>query len=163
MPHTAWIVLKEEGANRYRRWEVLGWGRHVRRDAYDADGKWFGNTPRVLFAMHGDAAARLIPRIEAEIARYPAPDRYRMWPGPNSNTFVAHVSRRVDGLDPVLPDDAVGKDFLMDDAGQPRLFDTAPSHTGWQASAYGMAGLTFAGDEGLRVNLFGLSMGIRFD
>ena len=36
--HHSWIVIKAKGASRYTRYEVVGWGRPVRIDAYAADG-----------------------------------------------------------------------------------------------------------------------------
>ena len=63
--------------------------------------------------VRGPAAAAAIPTIEAAIAAYPhrGPGDYRVWPGPNSNTFVATVLRAVPELAIALPPDAVGKDF----------------------------------------------------
>ena len=51
-----------------------------------------------------------LDQVEAAVKTYPYPDRYRSWPGPNSNTFLAHIGRavpelRLDRLDarPVVP------------------------------------------------------------
>jgi hypothetical protein len=43
--HHSWIVLKDQGASRYRRYDVVGWGRPVREDIRDPDGRWYGNEP----------------------------------------------------------------------------------------------------------------------
>lgn len=156
----AWIVTKAEGAAEYDRWEVVGWGDPVRRNAYDADGRWFGSAPHVVFDLRGPEATAVIPLIAQAVADYPAATRYRMWPGPNSNTFVAHVSRNVDGLDPVLPSDALGKDFLLSPAGDAVFAGPTPSGTGGQVSLYGIVGVTAARREGVMLNLFGLSAGV---
>jgi hypothetical protein len=42
----------------------------------------------------------------------PYPNTYRPWPGPNSNTFLAHIARQVPELVIQLPSNAVGKDHL---------------------------------------------------
>lgn len=63
-------------------------------------------------------SGKLIPKIEQAIADYPygKPGGYRIYPGPNSNTFVAHVLRSVPELGVVLPSDAVGRDYLPNGA-----------------------------------------------
>ena len=104
----------------------------------------------------GEAAAALIPAIEAAVASYPFPERYRSWPGPNSNTFVAHIGRSVPELGLDLPPTAIGKDFrALDDA-----IGRAPSGGGVQLSLFGVAGMILAPEEGVELNLLGLSVGI---
>lgn len=154
----SWILLKPAGAERYTRYEVVGWGTPVRRDAYPPDGRWYGNPPQLVYNLRGEAAARLIPTIEAAIGAYPhnARGSYRIWPGPNSNSFVAWVARTVRGFDPVLPPNAVGKDYL----GSGLQLAGTPSGTGWQVSLYGVLGATVAQAEGIEVNLFGLVGGV---
>src|SRR5919205_1567808 len=111
--HHSWIVVKEKGAARYSRFDKVGWGSPVRTDNWPADGRWFGNTPQLVLAIEGEAAERLIPQIRAAVARYPYRGwgDYRAWPGPNSNTFVAHVLSRVPALQAALPPTAIGKDW----------------------------------------------------
>ena len=87
---------------------------------------------------------------------YPYPNAYRPWPGPNSNTFLAHIARQVPELAIHLPSNAVGKDFLPG-AG---MFAAAPSGSGFQVSLYGLAGILIAADEGFEINLLGLSLGL---
>ncbi|MFN6984967.1 MAG: DUF3750 domain-containing protein, partial [Rhizobium oryzihabitans] len=93
----AWIVLKKPGATAYDRYDKVGWGTPIRRNGYAADAFWYSNTPRQVVAIHGAEAEKLIPKIEKAIADYPygKPGGYRIYPGPNSNTFVAHVLRSV--------------------------------------------------------------------
>jgi Protein of unknown function (DUF3750) len=158
--HT-WIVMKREGAARYDRYEVVGWGvRHgrpaVRKDMRAIDGYWAGNPPRIVVDRRGPEVGALIERIEAAIATYPYPDQYRSWPGPNSNTFIAHIARSVPELGLELPPTAIGKDFLANG----NLFAPTPSGTGYQMSLLGLLGLSLGRDEGLEVNLLGLTLGI---
>ena len=98
----------------------------------------------------------MIPRVRDAVASYPYPSSYRPWPGPNSNTFLAHIARQIPELELHLPSNAVGKDFLPDGS----LFAVAPSGSGFQVSLYGLAGILLAAREGLEVNLLGLSFGI---
>jgi Protein of unknown function (DUF3750) len=152
------IVLKPAGAAHYTRYDVVGWGTPVRRDAYVADAFWYGNTPRVIYKSEGAAAAALIPRIEASIANYPWQQRgsYIVWPGPNSNTFVGWVVRQTDGFAAELPPVAVGKDWL----GVGFATSKAPSKTGYSFSIAGLVGGTLAVEEGLEIHLLGSTIGI---
>lgn len=152
------IVLKPEGAARWTRYDVVGWGNPVRRDAYPADALWYGNRPYVVTEITGPEAATLIPRIEKTISRYPhsAHGTYTVWPGPNSNTFVAWVVRNTDGFAAELPPVAVGKDYLENGL----AIGPAASRTGYVVSAWGLIGITAALREGVEVNLLGTSIGL---
>jgi hypothetical protein len=158
--HT-WLVVKPKGAQRYDRYEVVGWGvqqgvRAVRQNMRPPDSPWAGNPPTIVRLVTGEAAAAAIPRIEQAIASYPYPERYVIWPGPNSNTFVAYVVRQVPQLATELPAHAVGKDWIA--AWMPVA--PAMSRTGLQLSLFGLLGLTVALDEGIEVNLLGLVIGV---
>lgn len=152
------IVVKPKGAPRWTRYDVVGWGNPVRRDGWAADAFWYGNRPYIVGEISGADAERLIPKVEAAIAVYPYAGRgsYTVWPGPNSNSFVAWVVRHTEGLDVELPPVAIGKDYLGDGFG----FDRAPSGTGYSISAWGLLGLTLALDEGFEINLLGTSIGV---
>ena len=151
------LVLKPEGATQWTRYDVVGWGNPVRKDAYVADAFWYGNTPRIVARISGQEAAALIPRIEDSIARYPNAARgsYTVWPGPNSNTFVSWVVRNTDGFAVELPPVAVGKDWLGWAGAAP-----APSKTGYSFSIAGVLGGTLALREGLELHLLGSTIGI---
>lgn len=157
--HT-WIAVKPEGAARYDRWDVVGWGggRVIRHNYDGADHKWYGREPEVLLDMRGDRAAALIPEIRAAVETYPWAETYRSFPGPNSNTFTAHVARQVTGLGLDLPPTAIGKDFRPISA----PLGNAPSGGGFQVSLLGLAGLIVAPEEGIEVNLLGLGLGVDF-
>lgn len=152
------IVLKPEGADQWTRYDVVGWGTPVRRDAYAADALWYGNTPRVIYRRDGDVAARLIPTIETSIAKYPFQKRgsYAVWPGPNSNTFVSWVVRHTPGLDAELSAVAVGKDWL----GSGFAVGPAPSKSGYTASFSGLIGGTLSWQEGVELHLLGATIGV---
>jgi len=158
--HT-WLIMKREGAVRYDRYEVVGWGvRHgrpaVQRDMRAIDGYWAGNPPHIVVDRRGPEVEALIGRIETAIETYPYPNEYRSWPGPNSNTFIAHIARSVPELGLELPPTAIGKDYLANG----NLFASTPSGTGYQMSVLGLLGLSLGRDEGLELNLLGLTLGI---
>ncbi len=157
--HT-WIATKPAGATHYTVHQVMGWNvRHglpaVVSRADLPDRAWFGNRPELLNDVRGAEAERLIPLIEDAIARYPYADTYTLWPGPNSNTFVAWVGREVPALQMRLPSIAIGKDFLPGD-----IIGSAPSGGGLQVSLFGLLGLIVAPVEGVEVNLLGLTFGV---
>lgn len=153
-----WIVIKRSGAPAYKRYEVVGWGSgsKLRTDYATVDGLWYGSTPSLLVDVRGPKAEVLIDRIEAAIASYPYKADYRTWPGPNSNTFLAHVAREVPELSLDIPASAIGKDYRP--WYQPVGY--APSGTGMQVSVLGLLGVTVAAEEGLEFNLLGLAFGV---
>ena len=156
--HHTWIVVKEAGAARYTRYDVVGWGMPVRTDGWAADGRWFGNAPETVLALDGAAAQGAIPTIRAAVAAYPhrGAGSYRAWPGPNSNTFTAHVLAQLPDLAATLPPTALGKDWSPSD----RILARTPSGTGFSVSLGGYAGLTLGWVEGIEVNLLGLVAGL---
>lgn len=158
--HT-WLATKPEGATHFTVHQVMGWRRYrglpvVASSPDVPDRQWFGSPPRVIAELRGDAAAQAIPRIEAAIESYPYPESYGLWPGPNSNTFTAHVARQVPELEVDLPVTAIGKDYPTNGG----LLSRAPSGSGAQLSIYGLLGVLVARQEGLEVNVLGLSFGL---
>jgi hypothetical protein len=154
----SWIVLKPENAKSYTRYDLTGFGRPIHVNGWAPDARWFGNTPRVVGDISGPAAAAAIPKIRAAIDAYPFArlGDYRLWPGPNSNTFVASVLRAAPELDIALPPEAIGKDFRADGA----LFGLTGSGTGVEASLWGLLGVKLGWVEGLEVNLLSLVAGL---
>ena len=154
--HT-WIVLKERGANRYTRYEVVGWGNPVRVDHKAPDGRWFGNTPRIIARFEGARAEELIPKFRAAIARYPYKQAgdYVLWPGPNSNTFVASVLAEAPEANVVLPSNAIGRDWRGN-----FYMGPSPTRTGVQVSLFGLIGVTIGWSEGVEFNVLGLVSGL---
>jgi hypothetical protein len=157
-----WIAVKRAGADSYTTYQKIGWRAYRGGNAVVAsvtrtpDAYWFGAQPRLLADHRGPQAERLIDRIEAAVAQYPWGYTYRLWPGPNSNTFVAYVARQVPELGLDLPPTAIGKDYL----GATTFVAKAPSGSGWQFSLAGLAGVTVAREEGLEINLLGLGFGV---
>jgi hypothetical protein len=157
--HT-WIAVKPGNAAEFTVYEVTGFavrrgGSAVRASQRPADGRWFGSRPELLADVRGHGVAALIARIERAVADYPYRDSYRIWPGPNSNTFTAFVLRQVPELRADLPAHAIGKDYLG-----PHLFARSPSGTGVQANVFGALGVLAGVEEGLEVNVLGLTFGI---
>lgn len=154
----SWIVVKERGATAYERWDKVGWGAPIRHNHRPADGLWYSNVPKVVVGVTGADAERLIPLVRAAIAAYPfaANGGYTMFPGPNSNSFVAHVMRAVPGIDASLPVAAVGRDYPSD--GRLVAFDSGRGEI--RLSLWGYAGLVVGWQSGLEVNLLGLVAGI---
>ncbi len=154
----SWISFKREGADAYTRYDVVFWGGppHVRRNFAGPDAQWFSNTPDLLVDLRGAGVETLIDQVEAAVRSYPFNDTYRTWPGPNSNTFIAHIGRSVPGLGLDLPANAIGKDYQPLSA----AIGAAPSGTGFQVSLFGLLGVIVAPVEGLEVNLLGLSLGV---
>ncbi|OLC17139.1 MAG: hypothetical protein AUH29_03140 [Candidatus Rokubacteria bacterium 13_1_40CM_69_27] len=158
--HT-WIAVKPSGAPSYTRYEVIGWrvdrgAPAVRVNRAGPDNYWFGSRPRLLADRRGDGVDALIARIEAAVTAYPYGSAYRTWPGPNSNTFTAYIARAVPELRLDLPPTAIGKDFLPGGA----VFATSPGGLGVQVSLLGLAGVLVGWEEGVEVNLLGLTFGL---
>jgi hypothetical protein len=113
--HT-WIVVKEQGAAAYTRYDYTAWGEPIRTNGFAPDGRWFGVVPQTVVSVDGAPAAVLIPRIRqvVENYRFSSYGDYRAWPGPNSNTFVQAALDAVPELHAVLPPTAIGKDYPYD-------------------------------------------------
>ena len=155
-----WIAVKRTGASAFTVYEVNGWrlgrtGSSVLASDRPPDGRWFGNLPRLLADRRGAGVDQLIDRIEAAVESYPWKGTYRVWPGPNSNTFIAHVLRAAPELRVDLPPTAIGKDYL---GALPVA--KLPSGTGAQLNVLGVAGVAVGLEEGVEVNLLGLTFGI---
>ena len=95
--HT-WIAVKPRGATGFTVHEVNGHrlrrtGAAVVTSTRAPDSYWYGNRPELLTDARGPGVEELIQRIEAAVKRYPYAQTYRVWPGPNSNTFTAFVLR----------------------------------------------------------------------
>lgn len=154
----SWIVFKEAGATSYRRFDYTAWGRPIWVDRFVPDGRWFGSAPEIVFAADGEAAAAMIPRMRAAIEgyRWADPGDYRVWPGPNSNTFVAAVMSAVPEMRASLPATAIGKDYPYDG----RWIGPTPSGTGVRLNLGGYLGLTLGWVEGVEVNILGAVAGL---
>ena len=156
--HT-WIAVKPARAKAYTIYEVTYW--HLRRRGSTVamrkrapDQRWFGNAVKLLAERRGDDVGVLIERIEKSVRDYPYCGKYVAWPGPNSNTFVAHILRTLPELDLDLPPTAIGKDYI----GR-RWLSAAPSGSGFQLSLFGLLGVLVSRVEGFELNFLGLTFG----
>ncbi|MDP3898152.1 MAG: DUF3750 domain-containing protein [Mesorhizobium sp.] len=156
----SWIVTKQAGASSYDRYDKVGWGAPVRRNSRPADGRWYSNLPFVVHAVRGAAAAALIPRVEQAIAAYPYANHgdYQVWPGPNSNSFVAHVVRAVPELGAVMPPNAAGRDFAGGIGSVGWSSATGDVH----ATLHGLIGFSAGLTAGLEMHFLGLVAGVDF-
>ena len=157
--HT-WVAVKAANAVAYTVYEVIGWRLRwtdsvVVIHARAPDARWYGNAPELYADKRGAVAEALIPRIDAAARSYPYASEYSAWPGPNSNTFVAWITRAVPELGVDLPPTAIGKDYLG-----AAIVGSAPSGSGVQFSLGGLLALTASGVEGLELNLLGLTFGL---
>ncbi len=153
----SWIVIKPAKAASWRRYDVVGWGASPVRTNWQGPDSWFGETPGLVLDLKGKAAEAVIPRIEAAIKeyRYNNDGDYRMWPGPNSNTFTAAVLRAIPEVQTTLPPHAIGRDFRpLPYAG---LTD---SGTGVELNLWGLLGLKLAWVEGIELNIGGFVTGL---
>lgn len=156
-----WVAWKKPEDKSYTVAQVTGW--RVRRGLAAVnvtqdlpDRLWFDNKPEILDELTGEQALQAIARVEELIKIYPYVDDYTLWPGPNSNTFVAYLIRHTPELEIELPSHAIGKDYL----GKTRFAALSPSQTGVQLSAWGLLGLTLGLSEGIEVNFLGLNFGL---
>lgn len=157
----SWIVIKPRGGE-YERYDVVAWGKPLRMNHRAPDARWFSNDPHIVFAADGAAAEQMIGPLRAAIRAYPNADhgQYRVWPGPNSNTFVACVLERAHIVSAVLPPTAIGKDYPCDGA-----FLSAgltPSRTGVRVRLGGYFGAMLGWREGLEISLLGSAAGFDF-
>ena len=155
--HT-WFAVKPSGAPAFTVYEVIGWRLRWGNTALTihqraADARWFGRAPELLVDLRGAGVDELIARIDEAARAYPHAARYRVWPGPNSNTFTAFVARSVPELGLDLPPTAIGKDYLGDG-----VLATSPGG-GAQLSVFGLAGLLASPAEGIELNLLGAVIG----
>jgi hypothetical protein len=155
--HT-WVVVKAANASDYTRYDVMGFGQPVRVNLHAPDAYWFGDRPRLVADVRGEPAASAIPKIEAAVKAYPYAGygSYRVWPGPNSNTFTATILRAAPELDIAMPSEAVGRDYRADGT----LFGLTGSRTGIEMSLYGLLGLKLGWVEGVEVDFMGLIAGL---
>lgn len=155
--HT-WIAIKPTNGV-YTRYDVTGFGSQpVRTNMLPPDAHWFGNHPIIVADIRGELAERAIPKIQEAVKSYAFAKYgdYLVWPGPNSNTFVATIVRAVPELAVALPPTAIGKDFRADYS----FFGLTPSGTGIELELYGLLGFKLGWVEGVEINFLTLVAGI---
>lgn len=153
-----WIIYKRRGETAYTRYDVVGWRapQVVQRNYAVPDGLWYGAAPELLVDLQGEDVEAMIDDIETAVTSYPYADQYRTYPGPNSNTFLAHIGRQVPALKLDLPANAIGKDYrpLTNPLG------VSSSGSGVQIALLGLLGVSVGLQEGLEFNVLGLNFGI---
>jgi len=111
--HYWFVVFGERECHRWEVWQTKNAGGfcigHVHRDLKDPDAGVGGGPFRLAAEWSGDQADR-IARVLNDCKRYPYCERYRYWPGPNSNTFVAWVLREA-GIAQRLGRRAIGQGY----------------------------------------------------
>ncbi len=157
----SWIAAKPSGAERYRVYEVIGWrlyrgGTSVVVSNRAPDARWFGAEPQLIAEERGDGVDDMIERLDTAVRNYPHAGTYNAWPGPNSNTFIAHLLRATPELRADLPPTAIGKDYIPEGG----LAAKTPSGTGFQVSLFGLLGVLAGVEEGVEVNVLGLTFGV---
>ena len=154
----SWIVVKRANAQNWTRYDVVGWTPvPVQMNYWIADSRWFDTVPTIVADVSGTQAEALIPKIETAVEqyRYNNSGDYRIWPGPNSNTFIAAILRAVPELALQLPPNAIGRDYR----GRPYAGLT-DSGTGIEVSLWGILGLKVGWVEGFELNVLGLVAGV---
>jgi hypothetical protein len=156
--HT-WIAVKASGVPDYTVYEVIGWRLRWSDTAlvarHRAPDRWFGSAGELYAEKRGAGVDDLIKRIEKLASEYPYAKQYTLWPGPNSNTFVAYITRAIPELRADLPATAIGKDYLGGS-----VFSSAPSGSGFQFSLAGLLGMSASGVEGVELNILSLNFGV---
>jgi hypothetical protein len=156
--HT-WVAVKPTGAREFTVYEVVGWRLRWAENVVVVRNRppqyWAGTKGEIYAEKRGAGVDDLIKRIDKAAREYPYANDYSLWPGPNSNTFTAWITRAVPELEVDLPATAIGKDYMGS-----TLFSSAPSGSGVQFSLRGLLGLSASGVEGLELNILGLNFGI---
>ncbi len=158
--HT-WIAVKHTDAPAFTVYEVVGWRAMRGMSAVSIsnrppDGRWFGSAPEILADIRGEGVDAMIDEIDRAAKEYPYPNEYRVWPGPNSNTFIAYLARRVPAFKLDLPPTAIGKDYLPNGG----IVAQPPGGKGVQVSLFGLLGFLVGPEEGLEINILGLTFGV---
>ena len=153
----SWVVFKAQNATAWNRYDVVGWGQPVRFNGWDPDGRWFGDTPRVLVDIRGEKAVALIPKVRNAIRAYDYGrfGDYRIWPGPNSNTFTAAVLRAVPEIEVTF------RRMQLARISATSLISASPTAgQRIEASLWGILGVKIGWVEGVELNFLGLVAGL---
>ncbi len=155
--HT-WIATKRKNAENYVVSQVIGWRRNrygtvLFSEVEIPDKGWYGKPPTLHLDLRGEGIEELIDEVENAISSYPWADEYRVFPGPNSNTFTSWIGHQVPQLGLDLPSTAIGKDWRP----VKNTFGFSASGTGIQMNLYGLFGMALGVQEGIELNLMGFN------
>jgi hypothetical protein len=111
--HYWFVVTDATGCHRWEVWQTKNAGGtcigHVHCDLKPPEDGVGGGPSRLATQWDGEAARRILEVLK-NVKTYPYCERYRYWPGPNSNTFVAWVLRQA-GVEHVLDRRGIGRRF----------------------------------------------------
>ena len=112
--HHHWLVTVQGGKrDRWEVWQSRGmcsesWG-YLHKNLM-APEEWIGrHAPHLVAEWTRDKARELIEKIESSPETYPWIERYRYWPGPNSNTYVQWILAEVYDLGNHAPGKRYGR------------------------------------------------------
>ena len=155
-----WFVVRASGESRWERWEIVasptgGEFGSVDRNYRDPFDYYPGDKEdvRIHGIVRGADADRFIKCLREESPKYPHRKTYRVWPGPNSNTYVDYMLRKCN-MHADLPSTAIGKDYR----GIIGVSFTSGG-TGIQLETP-LVGLKIGLTEGIEIHLFSLAFGI---
>jgi hypothetical protein len=122
-------------------YEVVGWRVQGSEDALVvsillADGRWYGNAPKIISDIGVKGVGDVVHKIDLSAHIYPNKYIYSVWPGPNSNTFTSFVPPPTSKLKLDLSPTFIGKGYIP--GGN---FLKTPSGTRYQIQLFGLAGL----------------------
>jgi hypothetical protein len=155
-----WFVVRGAGESEWERWEIVasvsgGDFGTVDRNSDDAFTYYSGyeEDVRIHGMLRGAQAQRFIDCLRTESPRYRHRDTYRVWPGPNSNTYVDYMLRKCN-MHADLPSTAIGKDYRG-------IFGVSwtSGGTGFQIETP-IFGIKLGVTEGVEIHLFSLAFGI---
>jgi hypothetical protein len=156
-----WFAVFDTASRQCHRWEVWqaksAGGKsigHVHCDRRHPDSGVGGSVYRLAAEWDG-SAARAICAVLTRAQDYPHRDRYRAWPGPNSNTFVAWVLREA-GLHYAFDPRAIGKDYMG------LLGVRLSSGAACAQLETPLLGVRISLHDGVEVHLLGLTCGLRW-
>ncbi|MDQ7779803.1 MAG: DUF3750 domain-containing protein [Planctomycetota bacterium] len=149
-----WFVVYDPSEEAWHRWEV--WVKEkecVVKDFLHPDKGVGGGPYRIEREWRGDAARRISDTLETSMAEYPHRDTYRVWPGPNCNTYANWILKESKTSSDLGPK-GIGKDYLgLLGAG------TTSTRTGVQLESP-LVGLRIGLDDGVEVHVLCLTFGI---
>lgn len=139
-----WVRLEHDG----RKVSVQPLG-----DDPFADERW-DHEVVVWEHLSGEAAHDVANELLRQTQQYENRDDYTYWPGPNSNTYIARMARRVDGLIVPFHHNAIGKDYA-------RILQVGPTATGTGLELEtAFLGVEIGVREGVELHLGQLTFGV---
>ena len=111
-----WFVTETETVReRWEIWQSPDAGEtsvgHLHRNLMEPDADVGGSPTRLECRWSGERARRIAGTLQRSWDEYPHRHRYRAWPGPNSNTFVAWIFREA-GIEHRLSWMGLGKRYV---------------------------------------------------